>query len=71
MERLCLVLGCLSSAGSKIHSAAVFVAGFEALICSWQNIGIETVAEMWFGALSGVKGFYLCQNPFKVRMLLE
>lgn len=71
MERLCLALGSLSPIASKIHSVAVNVAGFEALICPCQNIGIETVVEMWLGALSRVKRLYIGQNPFRVRNLLE
>lgn len=71
MERLCLVLGSLSPTAPKIHSVAVSVAGFETLICPWQNIGIEAVAEMWLEALSRVKGLYLGQHPFRFRTLLE
>lgn len=71
MERLCLVLGILSPIASKIHSVVVSVAGFEALICPCQNIGIETVVEMWLGALSRVKGLYFGQYPFTVRNLFE
>ncbi len=71
MESLCLVLGSLSPTAPKMNSVVVSVAGFEALICPWQNIDIEAVAGMWLGALSSVKGLYLGQHPFRVGTLLE